>query len=201
MISNVKEQASKNAYIQKLRESLIARELDSADCLILAHQDDVLAKRLAPISKYHRTLAIHESQAEWHFDESELAAAIGWALREGGIRSLYICGHTFGFSKNPLLSDDRFSEYSDLEKNKDEIADRLWMLGRLMGNQKRLQNAKNHFADQVHQILELPVVQRAIQRGNLKIHALFFLAQAGTFMSFDPNSGEFSPLIPSDDRL
>lgn len=200
MISNTSKQIH-NVYIEHLSESLAAQDLESADCLVLAHQDDILAKRLAPISKYHRTLSIHKSQAEWQFDESELAAAIGWAIKEGGIRSLYLCGHTFGFSKNPLLPGDRFSDSSDPDNEKEEIADRIWMLGRLMDNQNRLQNAKIHFAEQVHQMLELPDVQRALQQRSLKIHALFFLAQAGTFMSFDPNSGEFSPLIPSDDRL
>ena len=200
MISNTTQQI-RNVYIQQLRESLAAQNLNSADCLILSHHDEVLIRRLNPVTNCLRSLVLQISQADWQFGESDLAAAIGWAIREAGVRSVYICGHSFGLSKNPLEHGYRFSDSSKSSEEEDGVSDRLWVLGRLMDNQNRLQAAKNHFADQVDQMLELPVVHGAVRNSELEIHALFFLVQTGTFLSYDPNSDQFTPLIPSDNRI
>lgn len=200
MISNTTQQI-RNPYIQQMRESLAAQNLSSADCLILSHHDEVLIRRLNPVTNSLNSLVLQISQADWQFGESDLAAAIGWAIREAGVCSLYICGHSFGLSKNPLEHGYRFSEPSKSSEEKEAFSDRLWVLGRLMDNQNRLQAAKNHFADQVDQMLELPVVHEAVWNSELECHALFFLVQTGTFLTYDPNSDQFTPLIPSDNRI
>lgn len=146
MISNVQEK-TQNHFIQSLKESLATQQLDSAECLILIHQDDVLQERLSPVMQCLDSLVLQIPQGAWQFGESHLAAAISWAIREAGIRSIYVCGHSFvtsenstpGTSKNPGAVEE------------DENANRLWMLGRLLDNQDRLQRAKSHFAHQIDQ--------------------------------------------------
>lgn len=197
MISHLKEQTSNNVYIQGLQESLTARELDSAECLILTHRDKILTERLAPVMQSLDSLLLEQPQSQWHFGESLLAGTIHWAIEEAGVKSLYICGHSFALSNQPAV--DVAERFADDEKSADD--NQKSIIDRLMNNQNQLLQAKQTFAGQVEQVLEIPAVAETIQNGNLKIHALFFLAQAGTFLAFDPNSGEFAPLIPSDNRI
>lgn len=196
MISNVQEN-TQNHFIQSLKESLATQQLDSAECLILIHQDDVLQERLSPVMQCLDSLVLQIPQGAWQFGESHLAAAISWAIREAGIRSIYVCGHSFVTSENSTPG----TSNNPGAVEEDENANRLWMLGRLLDNQDRLQRAKSHFAHQIDQLINVPAVRSALQDSELRLHALFFLAQAGAFMSYNPNTQEYQPLIPEESRM
>lgn len=197
MITNIQER-TQNHYIQSLKESLASRNLESAECLLLIHQDEVLLDRMGPVMQCLDTLVLQIPQGEWQFGESHLATAISWAIQESGIRSLYVCGHSFATSDDPT---ERSSTLSEGEYDHDENSDRLWMLGRLLDNQDRLQRAKTYFANQIDLLIDLPPVQTAIHNAEIRLRALFFLAQAGAFMSYNPNTQDYQPLIPDENRM
>jgi hypothetical protein len=186
MITNLKESPQKSAaggnpLIRHLQESCKAADRCRADCLILTHDDPALVRRFAPVMQKQRALHLPLPQEAWSFGESDLAGAVSWSLREAGVREIYLCGHSQAYA-SPV--------------NEGES-----MLSRLLNNQQRLQHAKHQFAQQVAELLTLADVAQAIQKGSLRVLPLFFLSQAGAFMTYNSASEEFHPLVPDEARM
>ena len=196
MISNVEEKALSNIVTRGLLESMVTRGLKTADCLVLSHQDEVLTNRIAPVMDGLDSLLLEQPQSHWDFGQSDLVPTISWAIEEAEIHSLYICGHSLANSKTLPVHIANSAPSESIFRSES-----VPILERVLENQNRLQDAKRLFASQVDQLLEIPAVDETVQNGGLKVHALFFLAQAGAFMSYDANTSEFQPLIPGDGRM
>jgi carbonic anhydrase len=54
------------------------------------------------------------------------------------------------------------------------------------------QRARQHLVEQMRLLQTYPSVARAIERGELQLHALFYQVESGLFSFYEPASGEFS---------
>jgi carbonic anhydrase len=106
------------------------------------------------------------------------------AVERLGIREIILCGHA-----SPAATD-----------NGSETPRPQWasgvqgMLQRVRAREARNQQAREHLVRQLCELASRPVVARAIERGELIVHGLFYLAESGVFTRYDPLSGQFIPL-------
>lgn len=172
-------------------KSLLLEKQRPIDMLVISHDDCVVNGRLAEVIDAEDSVIFPVPQPRW---DDTLTGVAAWAVSEANVGQMLVVGHSMSaaggvpnahrFSKYPL--DDQGTGSSD-------------SCGRLVASVKRAQleshQAKQHFMTQVSDLCEVEAVQDAIAGGRLKIHALFYLAESGVFLSYDATRQSFRPLL------
>ncbi|WP_182866007.1 hypothetical protein [Stieleria mannarensis] len=152
------------------------------DWLIISHHDPKVQDRIRHVPGNQSSCLLTMPQLEWNFQSGELASLLERSIDRNGVQRLLLVGHSDSGSK-----DD-----ADSSGGRNKTPQRLFDATRLMLS--RAQHAKSHFADLVNSVYLHPVVHRAVAAGELRVHALFYLAHCESFLFFDASKNEFRPL-------
>lgn len=193
MFSLAAEVPSANPYVEKLSQ-LPGGQQASAECLIIAHSDPGMIHRLSGALSPDAVL-LQVPQSSWDFHGEKLPETVDWVLRAGNLKQLMLAGHSQGAAwrtEASLLHQDLQGSGAETAA-RDSAYDRL--LSRVSLAQQRLADAKHQFAEQFHRLAEIPAVKQRVNAGALEVHGLFYLAESGTFLSFEVSTGSFHPLV------
>jgi carbonic anhydrase len=182
---------STNSHIASL-EKTFDQARSPIEWLVIAHRDPRMLRSLSAILEGQSAAILEVSQDEWNWSEGELSSAIEWVLQRKEIRNLVLVGHSQvggTASRSYLLSADP-SQTSDQENNG---------YVRLLAGVRRVQSQSHHaqmrFAADVQQFLQIPPVYRRWTLGELELHGLFFRAESGLFLTYDPDADTFRATI------
>ncbi len=181
MISTVLESQSANAYIDELRERLSHQDQDVFNWLVIAHDDRNMIRRVSNALEDAPAAILRISQSTWDFGERSLVELIEWAVREARVKTIVLLGHSLGGVPADLVS------YPPTQH-----ANRL--LGNVIQAQQRLADAKDHLAENITDLREIPIVAEALSRKTLETHGLFYIAESGAFVRYDVQAKTFVPM-------
>lgn len=184
-----------NPYVLEI-EKLLDERSETIESLVISHDDALLTRKLSDCLN-EPTAMLPIPQSTWGFADGLMLEAVCWALREGGFKQLIVVGHSQGGS----VSSNAAVVGADNRQLKSEEDSSGASCSRLLAGAERgqwqLQQAKSYFAEQFQRLLDTPEVQNRIADGDLHMHGLFYLAESGIFLQFDPNAKDFIPLIGS----
>lgn len=196
MIANSNCSTGHTDYLSRLQDSLREQQRCFADCLILSHPAPALSERLRIFKAENRVIELSLPQSEWQFGESELSAAVTWAVSETGITDLYLFGHSGGLSFTPIAHSFESNDMGDATDT-DEVRVEILSDGdQIREHRVRFHLAKYHFAWNVLQLLSLSAVQSRIRDNELNVFSLFYLEYTDSFLIYDPVNYEFVSLTP-----
>ncbi|QEF96038.1 hypothetical protein Mal15_00640 [Stieleria maiorica] len=166
--------------VKCLQDALIDAS-KTVDWLIISHDDPKVHDRIMRVPGSQSSCLLTVPQFQWNFQTGELVSLLERAIDRSGVQRLLLVGH----SDSPV--DDSESSFQRTKTPR-----RLFDATRSMLT--RAQHAKNDFADRVNSISLHPTVHRGLAGGQLRVHALFYLAHSEAFLLFDPSTNEFRPL-------
>ncbi|MCU0877586.1 MAG: hypothetical protein MUF06_07370 [Pirellulaceae bacterium] len=182
---------SANPYIAAL-ESTFDEATAPIEWLVIAHSDPRILQSLSSMMEGQSAAILEVSQDQWDLVEGELSEAIEWALQRGEVRNLVLVGHSqvgCSASRSYLVSDAP-------EKSSDRSKDGY---SRLLAGVKRVYSHSHHaqvrFAADVQQASQIPLVYRRWSCGELAVHGLFYRAESGVFLAYDPDADSFRALM------
>ncbi len=160
------------------------------DWLVIAHPDSAMLDRLCEAIGADESMLLPIAQRDWNLDRSELRETVQWSAEFGNAKRILLVGHSQGGPQEQAWTNDKPTHPTR------DGASRYG--GRLMDGvirvQQRLQQAKDHFVEQLNQLCEIVEVQDQIAKGQLDLVALFYIAETGAFLKFDLASQSFEPL-------
>ena len=151
------------------------------DWLLISHDDPDVRSRLAKAAAMESSGMLTMPQSQWDFQSGDLPSLLDCAAARGGVQRLWLVGHSEGCDDDPVDGSAR-----------SETGHRLIGAARSMLN--KASRAKDDFASKVKSLHQHPAVQQAVADGELRVHALFYLAHCKTFLLYNPATNEFRPL-------
>ncbi len=193
MISTVHETTNVNPYLTSLQNLVDGKEA-SLDWLVIAHNDPVMLQRLSNIIDESASALLQIPQSDWDFHGQDLPRVINWAVQETGLKHLLLLGHSK--AEPTEFAATWIGENSATDSHSESAGSSF---NRLLDGARRVQQqasrSKSDFQSQVEHLLSLEDVREAVSLGKLKVHALFYMDQAGTFLRYDPAEQAFDPLV------
>ncbi|MCS7465621.1 hypothetical protein NZK35_02910 [Stieleria sp. ICT_E10.1] len=166
--------------IDRVQQAIVEEE-STIDWMLIAHDDPDLQSRLAKAAAMESSGMLTMHQSQWDFQSADLASLLDSAVARSGVRRLWLVGHSEGCDDGPV--DDSAQS---------ETGHRLIGAARSMLN--KASRAKDDFASKAKSLHQHPAVQQAVDDGDLRVHALFYLAHCKTFLLYNPATHEFRPL-------
>ena len=142
--------------------------------LIVTHTNPDLYARLA--NAFQNAWVLEHDQNEWSFAASEWTDHLEKEVAEKGIKELVIVGDSMSLETAAGHQVSR----SITERAQIAAANR--------------QRAWQHFVDQVQHLASHPGIAQRLQRKALRIRALFYRVEAGSFFLYDHQNGQAVPL-------
>ncbi|PAY21135.1 hypothetical protein CKO51_02265 [Rhodopirellula sp. SM50] len=159
----------------------ITEDESTIDWLLIAHDDPDLHSRLAKAAAMESSCMLTVHQSQWEFQSAGLASLLDSAVARSGVQRLWLVGHSEGCDDDPLE-----------DSAQGETGHQLIGAARTMLN--KASRAKDDFASKVKSLHQHPAVQQAVADGDLRVHALFYLAHCKTFLMYNSATHEFRPL-------
>jgi len=187
-----------NPLIQQLQRQSGMRGETSADYLLIAHNDLPMLRALARALDTGSTATLQVPQSDWNFHDPMFAEVLDWTIREMGVASLILCGHS-----NCLLDDEATPTTSSHQgtgrqhpRNR-ASGGRKRLLEGVKDQQARAQLAKRYLAEQLRNLSNLCRQQELahLAGGNVEVLGLLYMAQSGTFYVYDADQQQFFPLL------
>ncbi|WP_372898461.1 hypothetical protein [Stieleria sp.] len=166
--------------IDRLQQAIMEDE-STIDWLLVSHDDPDLHSRLAKAAAMESSGMLTMHQSQWEFQSGDMASLLDCAVASCGVQRLWLVGHSEGCDDGP--ADD---------SGQSETGHPLVGAARSMLN--KASRAKDDFASKVKSLHQHPAVQQAVHDGDLRVHALFYLAHCKTFLMYNPATDEFRPL-------
>ena len=166
--------------------------------LVITHNQTDLVSRLAEALHETPAIVLQVPQPLWNFRASVHSTAITWVIRETPIRRILLCGHSQ--CGDEVGSEEAFNT-SKRNGQPHSFAPAMScepMLGRLRQSQERLKSAKNHFAEHFDLLCALFDAPERSPRPGLQLHAQFYLAESGIFLTYDRIKRQFSTSLTTD---
>jgi carbonic anhydrase len=180
-----------NTYVDHL-QALSDSQQTTLDWLVIAHNDPAMVRRVAEVVGSDTTAILEIPQADWDLEGDKTTEAIQWAIEAGEVKHLLLVGHSKAITnQNPPSGLGDTTSTGDQYPTK-ATSQRLFDGVKRVHDQTQLSKAE--FAEQVTKLCEIESVQDGIASGQLQLHALFYLAQCGTFLVFDIPSQEYRTL-------
>jgi carbonic anhydrase len=112
-------------------------------------------------------------------------SAINYAVERLQVRDIVVCGHSFCF----MARDDELANQSD-----SFLAGERDLVRRVSVREAVNHRTRDHVIEQLRVLHRYPSVCRAVERGELRLHGLFYLVESGLFSRYDQESRQFLPL-------
>jgi carbonic anhydrase len=190
MASLTQQTPTSNPHITSLQK-LFADQTATLDWLVIAHNDPIMSRRLADVVQGKRAAMLNINQADWDLGGTELPEAVEWSIDEAGVQHLLIVGHSQADARAAQVT--WMGDHSGMPESQPQTAyDRL--LAGANRFQAEIQQAKDHFAEQIEHLSAWKELHDAMIAGRLQLHALFYLAPSGTFLIYEPASRVFKPI-------
>jgi len=176
-----------NRYIQTL-EAVLAKSKTAVHWLVIAHNDSRMVHSLSSALSRESAAILEISADTWDFEDDELSEMIEWALQQGEIRHLVLAGHSQAGGtaiQAQLVS-------SNMEGESHGSFNRL--VAGVQRTKTHNQEAQQKFATHVQQMSQLSVVTNRWANAELAVSGLFYRAESGLFLAYDPNENIFHPL-------
>lgn len=151
-------------------QQLLWNEPDAVDCLIIAHDDPAMIRKLTNASPGASVAVLPLPQMEWDACFTEI---LGLA-EEFEIAHVIFAGHSTGAASSAAA-----------ENGTNRSGGRL--MSRVHGMQQQLSASRRHFAQQIRRVTDMHTAETSLE-------ALFFVAPSDLFLRFDPSSQSFVPL-------
>lgn len=183
MISTV---AARKVHIESLQ--IIAAENELAiRCLIIAHNDSILAERLGLAFADEAAALLQVPQSEWEMEHGELLQSIEWALEQYSIQRIVLVGDSSSYlSKCGVTLLDQSGPTSP----------GLGLYDRVKRAQGLRKHAEHDFANQLKSFLNSTQVASRIAENKLVVDGLFYRSEAGVFACYDEKDDSFLPIGP-----
>lgn len=182
-----------NPYLSEITDQFSAFQ-ESCRCLVISHNEPQLVNRLSQAIDEHSAM-LQLPHAEWDFENAWLADVIRWAIRRVGVQQIALVGHSTMGNTQPISLNAQAGMTESPADKKASIYDRL--IDGVTRRQQQIQQAKELFAQQYHKFLKIPDVSARSEQNYLEVHGLFYLAESGLFLAYDPQSNTFHPLVQS----
>lgn len=193
MISTFQSPSHFNPYVASVSD-LFNEDQIALEWMVIGHTDTLMLRRVSEVIDNPSSAMLQVPQGDWDFADGDLPEAVRWSLQEAELQNLVLVGH----SKAELL-DQVASRCGQSAAADSQASAECGSVNRLFAGAQRVQQeterAKRDFQDHVMQLLEVAEVKSAVLAGTLKVHALFYIAQSGCFLTFDPVEQTFSPII------
>lgn len=130
------------------------------------------------------------------------AATIEFAIRGLGIRDIILCGHTRCGAMQAVgdpaatASMPRVRQWLEHARSSAEIVDSCYRHLAAEARWKVL--TQENVLVQVEHLRTHPAVAAAMAAGELKLHAWVYKMETGEVFAYDPESGQFNPLVRPD---
>jgi carbonic anhydrase len=130
------------------------------------------------------------------------AATIEYAIRGLGIRDIILCGHTRcgamqAVSNSTLTANmPRVRQWLEHAQASAEIVCSCYQHLPFEARWKVL--TQENVLVQIENLRTHPAVAAAMAAGELKLHAWVYKIETGEVFAYDPNSGQFNPMVSSD---
>jgi carbonic anhydrase len=128
------------------------------------------------------------------------AATIEYAIRGLGIRHVVLCGHTRCGAMQAVAEPSctanmpRVRQWLDHAQAASEIVCTCY--ARLTGEARMKVLIQENVLVQLEHLRTHPAVAAALAAGELKLHAWIYKMETGEVFAYDPEAGQFVPLVP-----
>ena len=131
-------------------------------------------------------------------DRVEVETAVEYALIALGVKDIIICGHTHCGAMHALLHPDHLDELPAVRRWLEHGAESLERTqarrpGLLHDAMLRALIEENVVV-QLERLREIPSVRDRLADGRVRVHGWVYEIEDGDVVSFDPDSGRFTPL-------
>ncbi len=182
-----------------------AGQLDSLNdpsikCLVIFHNDSMLARRLAQAVE-ERSVMWRIPQSEWGFERQTPSKPMQAISQRGDLQRIVLAGHSQGVvatKPTTVLG----PEHDEEPKFQEEPASNgvntyHGLMHRVQSRQQSLQQAKEHFVRQIEHLRNAPAVAQRIESGSLELNGVFYIAESGTFLLYNASTGALDALPQS----
>ena len=172
----------------ELLNKMIDEQQASVECLIVAHNDATMIRRLTDAFENQEVAVLPVCQGEW---DACLSQIVAWAV-DRGIDHVVIAGHSGSLdSTSPaLIGKGRMSTEND--KTESNTLDRV--LDGAKRTQRQFAECKAHFAEQLSQLCHREELQGLKVSDDFQLNAMFYLANGGVFLRYSLRDGSFCPI-------
>lgn len=178
---------STNPHIAAL-EPAFAKSARPIEWLVIAHSDPRLIKSLSSALAGHSAAVLELPQKQWDFDGDDFSETVEWAMRKGDIQIMVLVGSSQSGSATRGVS-------LRATRSKGQVEDGYAaLLERVQRHLARVSDVQHEFAGHVQQLSRLPVVHSRWASQQLEVCGLFYRAEAGLFLYYDPQADKFAPL-------
>ena len=179
------EASESNLYMQRMKEVCSQADVPIS-WAVFADDDPVMLRRLAGALQREAAVILPIPQYLWAAGDDLIKESILWISGERGIGDLVLVGNS---AAGISVSEPFVAGQPARRENTEELITRVHRVQRL-----RAQIEEN-FAKQVSSLLATPEIVRAVARGTLRMHALYYRAESGVFAAYDPQTSSFCASI------
>ena len=115
------------------------------------------------------------------------------ALDQTGVEHLLIVGHS---QAEVATCSATWLDHvaSDVESEREETSSYDRILSNISKAHHQLQEAKDHFTMQIAFLFQDETLRQKVIAGTVHAHLLFYVAESGTFLTYDMAADEFTPI-------
>ena len=154
--------------------------------LFLAHTDEVMLDLLSDAIDESTSAVVPVRQTEWDFNDRQLLEPIMVAIEEAGVQHIALVGHSEAYGNPADPKEDKGVESENVGSSAPFADSRR--------TQQQIAAAKSDLVTQLEKLAEVPRVKSAVRSNQLRVHALVYLAQSGSFLTYDSAQKLFFPL-------
>ena len=180
------ETSSQAGYLEQLRDDA-TRSGGNLDWLVVANNDEGMLQKLKDFVGDKKIGMLRVPRGSEDVCCQSMTDAVTWAVESTGIDHLLFVGHSLmgptpkeRWDQNDGTVPSKSFSSTEMQESYDRLIESAVKL------QEEIQAAKEIFAMQVNRYQEIESVRVAIEAGQMRMHSLFYLAQSGTFLVFDP---------------
>lgn len=161
-------------------QSSISCEPTEMEWVVISTGERLIKKQLSKVVDERTSAHLSLPTEALNFSEEAFNEVFRWCLEETGTRHLLLVGSS-SVTPTPL------SESGSQDGSFDPL------LG-AQNVQSQISDAKAHFANQVSQLADNPVIASAISGGRLQLHTLFYVSQSRSFQVYDRKTWTYKSL-------
>lgn len=176
-----------NTYVESMYQ-LLDQHQGTVDCLIVAHNDPEMIRRLTEAMQDQALAVLPVSQADW---DNNLPAIIAAAV-DSGIDHVLIAGHSNGIqlAEPTLVNSGAPSTGKQLPAGG---VNRVFTGA--CQTEYQLDASKKHFINQLSQLSESEELADLECSDEFRLNSIFFVANGGAFLRYNISDHTFTSLV------
>lgn len=151
--------------------------------VVITHDDEQMIECLESAKGGNGVAFCAIAQSEW---SRELGGILAWSV-EAGVKQIIIAGHSHGHLKNGV------DDLDDLDAANIDSTTRLFLGAK--NNVTEVLKARRHFSEQISSLINSEEVLQIECDDDFQLSTLFFVAENGSFMTYNIAEDNFEVLI------